>query len=79
MNDEERKFFEGIFNDKINSKEDINNLLRKNYDKNFPLTNINQLNFIRDEYDFSYNYQRFDSNLSYNNFEEKFYDLNNFY
>lgn len=75
MNNNERKYFEKIFDTKIKSKKSVINLLRKKYNLNYQLTNINELNYVDDIYKYNYNYQRFDSNLSYNDFEETFYNI----
>lgn len=75
MNNNEKKYFETLLNTKIKSKKIINNLLREKYNHNHALTNINKLNSVNDIYQYNYNYQRFDSNLSYNNFEETFYNI----
>lgn len=76
MNKNEKHFFGYLFKKNIHLKNEINSLLRSKYELNLPLTNKNNKNFIGDSYSFSYNYQRFDSNLKYNNFENDFYNIN---
>lgn len=78
MNKNEKHFFGYLFKKNIHSKNEINSLLRSKYELNLPLTNKNNKSFIGDSYSFSYNYQRFDSNLKYNNFENDFYNINEF-
>lgn len=75
MNNNEIKYFEKCLKKKITSKSNINNLLREKYNHNYALTNINKLNNITDIFNYNYNYQRFDSNLTYENYDENFYNI----
>lgn len=75
MNNDEKKYFETLLNENIDSKNKVNELLRKKILHYHPLTNVNKLNTTTGIYNFNYNYQRFDANLSYDNFEEIFYNL----
>lgn len=76
MNKKEKIFFESLFKKNIHSKLEINPLLRSKYLINLPLTNKNNKYFIKEDYTFNYDYQRFDSDLKYNNFESSFYNVN---
>lgn len=75
MNKDEKNYFEALLNKKISSKKNINKLLKEKYIHNYPLTNINKTNNTTDIYNFNYNYQRFDSSLTYNDFEKTFYNI----
>ena len=75
MNNTEQRYFETLLNEKIELKTNINKLLKEKYIHNYPLTNINKKNNMSDIYNFNYNYQRFDASLTYNNFEEIFYNI----
>ncbi len=75
MNNDEKKYFETLLNENIDSKNKINKLLREKFIHYYTLTNINGFNVTTDIYNFNYNYQRFDADLNYKNFETNFYNL----
>ena len=76
MNKKEKVFFEKLFCMSIHSKAEINSLLRVKYRIDLPLTNKNNDFFIKENYTFNYNYQRFDSQLNYNDYVSNFYNIN---
>lgn len=66
------------FKKKFDYKEDIKKELHLQYDRFLPLTNQNNdYNYINDKFNYTFNYQRYDSNLSYDKFIKNFYNLSN--
>lgn len=57
-------------------KEYINKELHLKYDRFLPVTNQNEnYTYTNNQFEYVFNYQRYDGNLSYNNFVKNFYKL----
>ena len=77
MNKNEKEYFSHLYNERFSDKHEIKNRIKKIYDQNLPCSNVNSTINISLNFDFKYEYQRYDSMLSYKEYDKLFYNIHN--
>lgn len=64
------------YNNVFEHKQYIKSELHKMYDNHYPISNINSIYKNKGQYNYNFEYQRYDAKLEYKDFVKTFYDVN---